>query len=336
MPVRVVVVRHGERLDEADRKEWHRIRTPETVNDPPLTETGWRQATEAGAQVMKLLQTGDRVAVYSSPTARTLSTAAAMVAGSLQGQAVAPVYGLNCCAAAQHYGAKKGFPRGEPSENVLRGVPLACWPPMGDANQVDRRQQTGRGMVMAVKELAAAHSDGDVLVLVTHREGIWELLQHVNGKPKSGYCNISLFSYDSTSSTLDSWNPAFERRAVTYDPRSGEPRTPPRRPTGGASSPVEAAPVERVEVTIEAALARGSGTVVVNRGGRGGSTGTLLWCTPGVRGNWADGGAVPDGEVVSLLSSAMASEGNEGDFVLVCRASGKQGWVKVKNVHLPN
>ena len=37
----VVLVRHGERLDEADRFAWQQMRTHETQYDPPLTKTGW-------------------------------------------------------------------------------------------------------------------------------------------------------------------------------------------------------------------------------------------------------------------------------------------------------
>lgn len=37
----VVLVRHGERLDEADRFAWQQTRTHETQYDPPLTKTGW-------------------------------------------------------------------------------------------------------------------------------------------------------------------------------------------------------------------------------------------------------------------------------------------------------
>jgi len=44
---------------------------------------------------------------------------------------------------------------------------------------------------------------------------------------------------------------------------------------------------------------------------------------------------VVDGELVSLQSSPVTSEGNEGDFVLVQRPSGVEGWTKLKNVHLP-
>ena len=36
----VILVRHGERLDEADREAWRRLRTHDTQYDPPLTSTG--------------------------------------------------------------------------------------------------------------------------------------------------------------------------------------------------------------------------------------------------------------------------------------------------------
>ena len=73
-----VVVRHGERLDEADSGAWRRLRTGATRNDPPLTERGHEQARGAGAQVARLLAdlVGEApVAVYSSPTARTMYAA---------------------------------------------------------------------------------------------------------------------------------------------------------------------------------------------------------------------------------------------------------------------
>jgi hypothetical protein len=80
-------------------------------------------------------------------------------------------------------------------------------------------------------------------------------------------------------------------------------------------------------------LSSGTGEVIIHRGNGGGAAGTLLWKTPGVRGKWTEGGAVPNGEVVILLSSPMHSEGDEGDFVLVRRSNGIEGWTKVKNVH---
>jgi hypothetical protein len=345
MPVRVVVVRHGERIDEVDRKGWHKIRTVETQHDPPLTAAGWDQAKLAGRKVASLLQRGEsRVTIYSSPTARTLSTAAALASLAGEVATVTPVYSLNCCAAAQHYGVAKGFPKVEPNSDVMRGAQLSCWPPQGDAARVDRLQGTGGGFVNAVKDLSAMHSDGDVLILVTHREGIWQLNRHVGTRPKAGYCNLSCYRYDLTSKKFGSWDPASNPLSTNGTRQQrGVSQTAPANTTQvddrcsanenaqpQLDNPQEAAPAV---ATVDEVLARGSGTVMIHRGG--GGLGTLLWRTPGVRGVWASGGAVPDGELVTLLSSPQSGEGNEGEFVLVQRPSGIEGWTKIKNVRLP-
>lgn len=39
----IVLVRHGERLDEVDRFAWSKMRTHENQYDPPLTKTGARE-----------------------------------------------------------------------------------------------------------------------------------------------------------------------------------------------------------------------------------------------------------------------------------------------------
>jgi broad specificity phosphatase PhoE len=338
MPIHIIVVRHGERLDEADRQEWRRIRTQETAHDPPLTEAGWNQAKLAGMDVASKLQAVEsRITIYSSPTARTLSTASAIrtcLADKVD--VVVPVYSLNCCAAAQTYGVATAFPKNEPSTAVMRGTPLACWPPLGDPHTTDSRQSSGGGFVEAVKELAATHNDGDVLVLVSHREGIWQILRHAGGKMKSGYCNTSFFAYELNSRKFTGWDGSVDAGQRT------RPAAQPSAPSMGvaaAADPAERRSADAPDMvaeahTLEAVLARASGKVVIHRGGRGNATSTSLWRTPGVRGIWSDGGAVPDNEVVELLSQPVSSEGKEGDFVLVRRASGHEGWTKVHNVRL--
>jgi len=358
MPVRVIIVRHGERLDEADRDEWRRVRTQETLSDPPLTATGWDQASLAGGKIVAVLRQRAEasVIVYSSPTVRTLSTAAAIVR-SLKGVGkedvlrVVPAYSLNCCAAAQHHGVAKAFPKGEPSIDVtMKGVNLACWPPVGNAEEVDRRQSSGGGFVEAVKDLARCHSEGDTLVMVTHREGIWQLLRHVGGKMQSGYCNISTFNFEPQSGALTAWDTLSERSQQTSASNAhqkGQPSTPPpkNRADWSPLKPVrktrelaiDGCDGARVEAeSLQAVLERGSGMVVIHRGGSAGGQVTKLWRTPGVRGVWTEGGAIKDGDLVSLLSSPVTSEGNEGAFVLVQTPSGVEGWTKLKNVHLPS
>ena len=103
-----------------------------------------------------------------------------------------------------------------------------------------------------------------------------------------------------------------------------------RAATGGSSPP---SPRTLAEV-----LAAGRGHVLFHRPGVNGShvAVTQLWLTPGVRGVWVPGAAIPDGEVVELLTTPQQSEG-EGEFVRIRRAAavgGHEGWAKLKNIHL--
>merc|ERR1712118_41197 len=95
----------------------------------------------------------------------------------------------------------------------------------GDADQVDRRQGGGGGFVESVKDLAAKHAEGDVLILVTHREGIWQLCRHVGGEMKSGYCNISDVSYEHSRHSLALW----DRSGLPVNGETGPGSTPCRR-----------------------------------------------------------------------------------------------------------
>ncbi|KAK1146197.1 hypothetical protein N8T08_003287 [Aspergillus melleus] len=105
-PTRIIIARHGARLDAAD-KNWHL--TSPTPYDPPLSYGGWLQSRTLGAQIINLLEsqnneelseeTGDRnlpslraqpskrkrrIIVHSSPYLRCLQTAIAVSAGISQ------------------------------------------------------------------------------------------------------------------------------------------------------------------------------------------------------------------------------------------------------------
>merc|ERR1719473_1033627 len=97
----LVLVRHGERLDEADPMLWRRMTGTGDVewHDPPLTERGVRQAAAAGAGLAKELGgLPGAEAVFASPSLRTLGTAAAIAAAL--GAKLVPVTALYGCAAA--------------------------------------------------------------------------------------------------------------------------------------------------------------------------------------------------------------------------------------------
>lgn len=213
--VRIFVLRHGERLDEANPLEWAKKATQEAAYDAPLTQLGWRQAEEAGRIVAAMLKRTPSsvlpppVTVYSSPTSRTLSTASA-VAKLLGVPDIVPAFALNCCAAAKEYGVIGGFPKTLPADEVLGSVPLRCWPPIGDAAEIDRIAVRSNGFVQTVRDLAGAHNGGDAAVLVTHREGIWELLEHLGLQPSAKYCCVKSLAFDKDSGELLPWEPGLE------------------------------------------------------------------------------------------------------------------------------
>ncbi|KAG9242772.1 hypothetical protein BJ878DRAFT_513864 [Calycina marina] len=99
-PAVVIVVRHGARLDAAD-KQWHL--TSPTPYDPPLTYGGWNQSKALGDRIAELLRNretddefleGDehghrrkrrhKVVIHSSPFTRCVQTSVAISAGLAQ------------------------------------------------------------------------------------------------------------------------------------------------------------------------------------------------------------------------------------------------------------
>lgn len=302
----LVLVRHGERLDEADRFAWQKIRTHETQFDAPLTKAGYKQSSQAGKKILKQLESSSApavAAIYSSPTCRTLGTAAA-IAKEVGLSHVFPAYGLNCCAAAKMTGVSSRYFR-EPTEETLCGI-QAPWPPLGDPKEVNGRNRSGRGFIESIQELASAHGE-ETVVLVSHREGIWEVLQHFGLRPYNEYCSTHYLWYDHDSQKIGLWKLEDPRPALGAS--TGPPRS------------------ERQGMDLASILASGSGRLALK-----GPDSRRLWQTPGVRGLWVDGGDVSPGEILQLLSIPQSSEGDEGDFVLVRKENGVEGWAKVKNL----
>lgn len=88
------LIRHGERIDEVDRKWFH-----ERYWDPPLTQAGHTQATAAAQLLHSLQLTPAPTALYSSPLLRTVQTTAAIHSAGWN-LPVRFVPGLAQCAAA--------------------------------------------------------------------------------------------------------------------------------------------------------------------------------------------------------------------------------------------
>ncbi|KAM0285954.1 hypothetical protein ACHAQH_001141 [Verticillium albo-atrum] len=97
-PAHIFVIRHGARLDQADKK-WHL--SSSTPYDPPLTYGGWLQAQAAGARIASILRQAQddadaddasataskkkkkkfKIVIHSSPFLRCIQTSVAISAG---------------------------------------------------------------------------------------------------------------------------------------------------------------------------------------------------------------------------------------------------------------
>mmetsp|Transcript_873 Transcript_873/g.1967 ORF Transcript_873/g.1967 Transcript_873/m.1967 type:complete len:404 (+) Transcript_873:242-1453(+) len=333
----LVVIRHGERLDEADRIAWSKQKTEATRYDAPLTAAGWRQATAVGKKVKASLRQAfgadrPRIVVFSSPAARTMATAAA-VAEQIGAPVVEPVYSLNCAAAAQKRGVRGlGVFNTMSEEELARwNVKVGSWPPLGDPAEADELVSRAGGFVAAIKVLASLQAPGTFLVLVSHREGIWELCRHLRCELKTSYCSDTFCEYDFANRKLESWDPSGHVHAPLLTRTKSEEE----QALEDAINVSLAVLSSSSPKTKEEVLAAGAGSLAFRRPEGGDGDGvvarTRLWQTPGVRGVWVDDIGIPQGSVVSILSTPQPSE-EEGDFVLIRTTDGREGWAKVKNL----
>jgi len=232
----------------------------------------------------------------------------------------------NCCAAAQQYGvAALGFPETEPEQEALGKVSLACWPPQGDAAAVSKAYKKKNVMtfVRCVAELAHQHEAGDVILVVSHREGIWEMYRHVGQKVRrTDYCDVSVYTWDKNELCFGSVGMA------SLEPPVDVPFSTPLCADSASS-------------TLAATLASGKGQLIFQRSDVPLDAPTKLWQTPGVRGSWVKDANAWNGEIVELLSTPVVAENSGGQahsvrnqFVLIRLPCGAEGWTKVKNVQL--
>lgn len=60
--------------------------------------------------------------------------------------------------------------------------------------------------MQSIQGLASAHED-ETLIMVSHREGIWEVLQHFGLRPHKEYCSIHYLWYDHDTQSICIWDP---------------------------------------------------------------------------------------------------------------------------------
>ena len=165
----ILLARHGE-------TEWNRIGRWQGHADPPLNETGRRQAEELAESLR-----GESIsAVYSSDLARASATAH-IVAARL-GLPVVEDRALR----EVDVGSWSGLTREEVANRFPEGFALFLAGKTGHDGET--RKQFVERVVAATHRIAAEHA-GERILLVTHGGVIRALRRHVSGDPGTTVLN---------------------------------------------------------------------------------------------------------------------------------------------------
>jgi len=173
---RLLLARHGQSVSNA-------VRRFQGVQDVALSELGARQAEALGRAIRRL----PIVAVYTSPLERARRTAEIAAAGL--GVPLTPVDDLRELSLGEWEGRTveeiRALP-GDPYEQWVRD-PVACLPPGGEPlPEVQAR------VVSAMADIAAAHPNGQRVLVVCHGGVISTYLAHCLGLPLSSIWRLTL------------------------------------------------------------------------------------------------------------------------------------------------
>jgi len=214
--VRLIIVRHGERIDETiDAHEFYSCSSRERFWDPWLTKTGMQQGLNAGRQLMQQLEQFQDLKLHhhivTSPCLRTVQTAAAISIG-LGGLPIQCFPGVGECASAIK---KRGIQSFDPNSNgphlFLTTQELAQYCPPStkflesDSIYDEFMPCLHRIAVSRTKDHQSGHQDTKkkAIIIVTHREGIRELCHRVGHyRMRTNYCEIVHFDLDIKSLQL--------------------------------------------------------------------------------------------------------------------------------------
>jgi broad specificity phosphatase PhoE len=214
MQARMIVVRHGERVDEAGTAEaaaWElqcrqQAGHPHRMCDPPITAAGHQQAKACAAVVRAHLDwtlgpsPAPVLIVWCSPLLRCLQTADTLIQTMVREHGVPaeavrlqPLPGLaECAAAVRRIGLARFRFLSDEEIRAVCASPVAATAPVSDAS---------RSFDDAVEELAQAHA-GQAFLVVSHREGIRDLKLRLRGELSRreatrtpGYCAVAVFDY---------------------------------------------------------------------------------------------------------------------------------------------
>ncbi len=163
----ILLVRHGE-------TDWNAERRVQGHSDRPLNETGRAQARSLAEELA-----AERIdAVYSSDLLRAHETA----------RIVAETKGLGVTAIPDLRERDFGTWEGLTDDEILARFPEAATGPWGDA---ETRQQMAERVADALRRIADAHPDGNVLV-VSHGGPLRAVLTHcgVDGVGRIDNCHV--------------------------------------------------------------------------------------------------------------------------------------------------
>jgi broad specificity phosphatase PhoE len=173
---RLLLARHGQSVSNA-------VRRFQGVQDVPLSDLGRRQAEAlAGALARRPI-----AAIYTSPLQRARHTAE-VVAGAT-GAPLRSVHDLRELSLGEWEGCTVEEVRARP------GDPYACWvrdPVVGMPPGGEPLADVQARVVRAVAEIAAAHPNGDDVLLVCHGGIISAYLAHCLALPLSSIWRLTL------------------------------------------------------------------------------------------------------------------------------------------------
>lgn len=173
---RLLLARHGQSVSNA-------VRRFQGVQDVPLSEIGLRQAEALGAALGRC-----RVAaIYTSPLQRARRTAEIVAAGL--GMPVVSVEALRELSLGEWEGRTVEEIRALPGDPYARWVrdPVAGLPPGGEPLPDVQARVVG-----ALEAIAAAHPNGDDVLVVCHGGVISAFLAHCLGLPLSAIWRVTL------------------------------------------------------------------------------------------------------------------------------------------------
>lgn len=237
--VLVLMVRHGQRIDETvDAQKWLQ-ENKDRWFDPPLTAEGKDQASAAAEQLKDFFDLRPDLVplthIYCSPLKRALQTAEQF--GRVLNLPLLPVAGCASCTAA----FKKHGPAGQPLISQTEATELCtATPVLGYDTQyscmhedrmtdfkltIDRiATQESRKQVLhsASASIGAGASSTPVAVVVCHREGLRDTSQFTPTPFRSTpYCCIAAFAYSTGGVEVVAAPDDFDRYANTC--RKGKP-----------------------------------------------------------------------------------------------------------------